>query len=519
MLLGVCCGFAAAPAFGDAGHARIIRLSLVQGDVRFTRDVRGDALTSSKNLWENAVLNLPIREGYVLSTDHGRAVVEFENGAMAFLNEGTVVEFYDLSVENGARTTRLILRQGGVSLYIGSRNADYFSVTGGDFTAEATSRAAFRLDNFDDGSVVNVSAGHVSVIRKERTTEVGKGESFSVAAVSGRVNLESLPQKDDFDRWVEAHIESAVAATNAGSQYAGNSGYLSGFGDLYTYGSWLPLGNGYGYGWQPFGAGLGWSPFGYGGWFADSGFGWGFIGNQPWGWLPYHFGGWLFRPALGWVWVPGNFGNVGGTTWRPATVSWVHVKSGPVGFALAHPSDVPGKSAGNLAQGVFTVSNGVVSREAVQSSAEWKAEKAPPRDALSSSLHGSAAPALISRSMLTGASSGRASGVVFDASEHRFLTTAANELQRSTAPGKIPEASTAVGRTGNPSVASQLAAARRSAGVVTRPPLVPAPSIAQRSGQSPAIWGATRGAASGPVVPSTASPARSSAAPGGGRAH
>src|SRR5947209_4704873 len=79
----------------DSSHARIIRLSLVQGDVRFARDVKGDPLTSDKANWEGATLNLPIRQGYVLATDHGRAEVEFENGAMAFLAENTVVEFYD----------------------------------------------------------------------------------------------------------------------------------------------------------------------------------------------------------------------------------------------------------------------------------------------------------------------------------------------------------------------------------------------------------------------------------------
>src|SRR5262250_2920751 len=151
------------PAAGDASHARIIRLSLVQGDVRFARDVHGDPLTSDKTTWETASLNLPIRQGYVLATDHGRAEVEFENGAMAFLAENTVLEFYDLSLEDGGKTTRLVLRQGTSSFYVNPGSDDYFSVTGGDFTAEADGRAAFRLDNFDDGSVVDVTKGRVTV--------------------------------------------------------------------------------------------------------------------------------------------------------------------------------------------------------------------------------------------------------------------------------------------------------------------------------------------------------------------
>src|SRR5438046_10618041 len=94
----------APPPAADSSHARIIRLSLVQGDVRFARQTHGDPLSDSSATWETASLNLPIRQGYVLATDNGRAEVEFENGAMAFLKENTVLEFYDLSLNDGARS-------------------------------------------------------------------------------------------------------------------------------------------------------------------------------------------------------------------------------------------------------------------------------------------------------------------------------------------------------------------------------------------------------------------------------
>jgi len=49
------------PASADSSHARVIRLSLVQGDVRFTREAHGDPLADQKTQWEAAQANLPIR--------------------------------------------------------------------------------------------------------------------------------------------------------------------------------------------------------------------------------------------------------------------------------------------------------------------------------------------------------------------------------------------------------------------------------------------------------------------------
>ena len=139
-------------AAADSGHARIVRLSLVQGDVRFARQTHGDPLADSNAVWETAELNLPIEHGYVVATDNGRAEVEFENGAMAFLKENTVLQFYDLSLKDGMFTTRLVVIQGSASFYVNPARGDYFSVTGGDFTVEANGRCSFRLDNYDNGS-------------------------------------------------------------------------------------------------------------------------------------------------------------------------------------------------------------------------------------------------------------------------------------------------------------------------------------------------------------------------------
>jgi FecR protein len=490
---------AAPPASADASHARIIRLSLVQGDVRFARDVHGDPLTSDKAVWEGATLNLPIRQGYVLATDQGRAEVEFENGAMAFLAGNTVLEFYDLSLEDGAKTTRLVLRQGTASFYVNPSSEDYFSVTGGDFTVEADGRAGFRLDDFDDGSEVKVTKGRVSVLRKKQTSALVKGQSLSMrAGDNASVKIERLPDSDDFDRWVSGREEAVVTATTAGQQYVNSSYYTSGIADLYTYGSFYPIG-GYGNCWRPYGVGLGWSPFDSGGWFNDPFYGMGFIGSQPWGWLPYHYGGWIFEPGFGWLWSPGlGFGGFNGfVPFRPVTGVFVRSNSGLLGLVPVHPLDVRGKEPINLTKGIFPVNAGTVSSSAMAATnASWKALKTAPRDALTASaVSASVAPARVSRTVLQGNAGARVvtldrnSSIAYDPREHRFVNTASEPA----ASGKIGDkAGAEQARTGSEpaarvGAAGQNVASARTVGVpsagraASAPPRAMTPPPAPRS--------------------------------------
>lgn len=434
LILGlVVAGCLSLPTNADTSHARIVRLSLVQGDVRFAKDVKGDPLSDSSQLsWETAALNLPIRQGYVVATDNGRVEVEFENGALAFLAENSVLQFYDLSSEDGGMTTRLILRQGSALFYVDPARGDYFSVTGGDFSVEADSKATFRMNNFDDGSNVSVLHGHVTALANGKNTGLAKGDEFSMrAADSDSGEVAHKGESDEFDQWAASRISTSTAATNASLQYTNGSDYTSGYGDLYTYGSWFPA-TGYGYCWRPYGVGFGWSPFDYGSWYYDPFFGWSFLGGYSWGWLPYHYGGWLFQPGLGWVWSPrGTRGGPGLGKWQPVTGVWMRASNGSMGIVPAHPLDVRGKTPLNLSQGLYAVTTrGVTGQIAPQSEARWKVENKPAREIIQSQLAAASAPARLSRMMATspgaggrGTAGAAGSTIVFDRSEGRFVNS------------------------------------------------------------------------------------------------
>ncbi len=437
------------PAAADSSHARIIRLSLVQGDVRFARQTHGDPLADSNATWETAEMNLPIRQGYVLATDNGRAEVEFENGAMAFLKEHTVLEFYDLSLNDSARTTRLVLRQGSASFYVNPAGDDYFSVTGGDFTVEALGRTEFRVDNYDDGSTVEARKGRVSVLHSKHETRLEKGQSlFMKAGDDSSLSVGRLPEEDDFDRWVSGRTENVSNATTAALQYTGSPYYAPGFADLYTYGAFSSCGA-YGYGWRPFGAGFGWSPFTNGQWIADPSFGWTWVSFQPWGWAPYHYGGWLFDTSCGgWFYSPPvlygypGYGvgprrrfprgvNPPRPIYRPVTA--VFVRQGvKTGIVPLHPLDEKGKTPLNLECGVFS-NAGTKGASAqvipVEPGQKWQALKSPPREGLSGSLVATGPPARAPRTVIEGKSGTRGissdnhSTIAYEPHERRFVNT------------------------------------------------------------------------------------------------
>jgi hypothetical protein len=547
VILLICAGLPRT-ASADNSHIRIIRLSLIQGDVRFASSFHEDSLTDPKAVWQTAPLNMPIREGSALATGAGRAEVEFENGAMAFLGDNSVLEFYDLSLHDGERVTRLVLRQGTAVFYVHSQS-DYFSVTGGDFTVEAGSRSRFRLNNFDDGSTVAVEAGQVSILREDKTTPLEKGQSLSVRASDPKnLVIARADPADDFDRWVSGRIDSVVTATNYTNQYTSTQNYSSGFSDLYTFGSWFSMG-GYGYGWRPFGVGLGWCPFdaAYGNWYNDASIGWSFIGSAPWGWLPYHYGGWIFSPAYGWVWTPngfaGGYGGYGGRPigYRPVTAVWIN-SGGALGLIPAHPLDKNGKTPLNAAQGIYPVQgNRIAAPVAIANGEKVSVVKHLPANALvASNVAKTAAPLVVSRSLPASTFTTRQAGVtrqssiMYDSAEHRFVNSGHaaaatnNVAQPHSNLAKVNEAPAGHGTPNLPAArpaASFPAVARNSA--PPRPSVAPAPARVGGGSSSGGSsgggrgWGgsSSAGSVSSPMPSSSAGSSHPSSTGGGGRPH
>jgi hypothetical protein len=347
ILLALALALPVAAQSSDYSYVRIVRLSLVEGDVQLLRPDEAQ--------WETAMMNMPVRHGDTLATGQGRAEVEFESGGTARLAANSTLHFTELALDNGARITRLTLRQGTATFYAKLARNDVFEVHTPHLVTAIPDDARYRVDVTAEGSWVSVWKGNVEVaLLGGESYRITKGRGIYVNAVdTTQAQLIRNAEPDAWDRWVAEREEVVLSATNAALRYT-SSPYRYGLSDLYYYGGWYNLA-GYGYCWQPYGVPFGWSPFWDGRWMMLGGFGWTWVSYEPWGWLPYHYGGWTHHPRFGWFWVPG-FSH----PWHPGPVHWVGF-GGHVGWIPRSPNDRPGHPPANLPHGpVVNTPRGVV---------------------------------------------------------------------------------------------------------------------------------------------------------------
>ena len=310
----------------DYSYARVVRLSLVDGSVQMLRpEAEG---------WEDALVNLPIRQGYTLSSAYGRAEIEFESGATARLAEHSVLEFTELALADGNRLTRMLLQRGTATFYANLSRNDVFEVTTPHLSVEVPGNARFRMDVLDWGTTVSTLKGEVNVSSTAGSYRVTKGQTLTLNPGAAEPALLSRNRElDEWDRWVADREETITTARANSTRYV-NAPFRYGLADLSNYGNWFYDAS-HGYLWQPWGYGAGWSPYWQGRWVFVHGVGWSWVSFEPWGWLPYHYGRWVLT-SRGWGWIPGGFHH-----WHPGLVAWVNFGNS-VGWCPLGPYDRPG---------------------------------------------------------------------------------------------------------------------------------------------------------------------------------
>ncbi|HMD84432.1 MAG TPA: DUF6600 domain-containing protein [Terriglobia bacterium] len=298
-------------------HARIVRLSFVEGNVTVQRpDVPA---------WAEAPVNIPLQEGFKLSTgENSFAEIQFENGGTIRLGQFSLLTFTELELApDGGKINHVDLRQGYATFHpLSSDGGDSLQVGTPYGTLIAQGGTRFRVDLDEGLERVEVFHGAVEVqsdlgamtLQKESVLVMQPGASEPTVVSQGIT-------EDDWDQWVDDR-EARVAMPSTGpspDNYSGGASEATyGWDDLQQYGNWSNV-PGAGYGWTPTSVNAGWAPYSNGQWCWYNGWGYTWIGAEPWGWLPYHFGWWEFIAGIGWVWFPGSL-----TTWSPGKVTWFH---------------------------------------------------------------------------------------------------------------------------------------------------------------------------------------------------
>jgi hypothetical protein len=354
------------PFSGITSHARIVRLSHIEGTVQVDND-RG---------FENATVNMPITEGdRLLARSDAWAEVQFEDGSTVRLAPDTQITFSQLGRNtDGGAVTAIDLDQGEAEFNLKKPESSDFAVTVRNKIIYLTRSGRFRVSstNFSPLQVV-VWKGEVKVADHSLGSEVTvkKNETFTLNPNDMQAyNLEKGAFADDLDDWSQQRDEYLSTYASAGTGNYAQYPYQYGVNDLNNYGSYYDV-PGYGYLWQPVGIGPGWNPYTNGYWSWSPVYGYCWVSAYPWGWMPYRYGNWIFLPGRGWMWQPGNWNGwwvrpritnppsgwrppappVGGrvVTGRPAPAPPVAVKPAPgPRVGPTRPSPRPGGYEGGL---------------------------------------------------------------------------------------------------------------------------------------------------------------------------
>ena len=263
----------------DTGsHARIVRISYLQGAVQF----KGAP----------AVMNSPVTEAsrLVTGTD-GVAEVEFEDQSAIRVASETQINFAQLArLSNGEAMTRVDLEDGEVEFLIPASSAGRFAVNVRGKNILFTQPGRFRILSTEATPLeIAVWKGEAAVsdLESGKQVTVKARETLALNPENlGQYNVENSVLGDDLDRWSEQRdrdLRTNYVATNTYNNTVYDQYYQTGgYGNGYVAPGAYPYGF---YGYNAFGCASGFGGFGQPFWFGSPGF----CGNSGFLFNPFFF--------------------------------------------------------------------------------------------------------------------------------------------------------------------------------------------------------------------------------------
>ncbi len=233
-------------------YPQIVRLSLVQGDVRVAvGKVKGQGEVTP---WVQAVPNMPLESGFSVVTGKGRAEIEFEDASTMYLGENSALTFDTLTTQNGVPSTDMVLLTGVASLHLRPNvpgevyhvrtPTDGLHIPYGHHTD-------LRLNSYMDAMTVTPLAPAEIHVGDVDTMQAMVGKTFTY---TNGVFVPTPPSPANnfsaWDQWVAAREAARNKAMHAVMTEAGLKEPLPGMADMAGQGSFFEC-KPYGTCWEP----------------------------------------------------------------------------------------------------------------------------------------------------------------------------------------------------------------------------------------------------------------------------
>lgn len=218
----------------DKSEPQLVRVSYAQGEVKFSPGKNGKPDLGAD--WLQAPPDLTLEQGYSLASENGRAIVEFENGSVAYLAEHSVLQFEKLQIQNGITTTHLNLLTGTATIVHVSKGQDVIIIdTPAVRNITYRRNISVRIDSTLNGSVIHaIDASGAAPAKTPANELLTTGQT--VAFIDGRTfQLRASPAQselDSWDKWVDAQRLDHAADLQKAMQESGLTQPIPGLADL-----------------------------------------------------------------------------------------------------------------------------------------------------------------------------------------------------------------------------------------------------------------------------------------------
>jgi hypothetical protein len=233
-------------------YDQIVRLNLVEGDVRISRGKEAEQATGGA--WGQAEAGIPIETGFSVATGKGRAEIEFEDSSTVYLGENSVLTFDQLTATGGVPRTDVTLVSGTATLNVRPEFAGELFILKtpiGRITVHYPDVNFIRVNSYLDAMALTPQEDSILHMGSTEKRSV-KGQTTTYN-IYGQIMVEPPGAVNEFaewDDWTAKRIATRDLATTAAMKEAGLSSPIPGLAEMKDQGTFFACAP-YGTCWEP----------------------------------------------------------------------------------------------------------------------------------------------------------------------------------------------------------------------------------------------------------------------------